>query len=77
LKASTLNVTLLFLAQQDMGEGANAYIKWLRKRLDRGLGINRIFSVASVLYQPVDTRVDDLLAPDPMPRLRNCWAKRR
>ena len=55
-----INITLLF-SQNDFVEAAGAYIKGLKKRLDRGLGIADVFSVASVFISRIDTKIDDML----------------
>ncbi len=55
-----INITLLF-GVENYAEVANAYIRALEKRLDRGERVDNIASVASFFVSRVDTLVDKKL----------------
>lgn len=55
-----INVTLLFSTKR-YGEVAEAYLKGLEKRINRGQPIHEVASVASFFVSRVDTLVDKLL----------------
>lgn len=54
-----VNVTLLF-SLSDYEAIANAYIDGLKDRLNKGLALNSVTSVASVFVSRIDTRVDKM-----------------
>lgn len=56
-----INATLLFSVERYI-EVAKAYIRGLQKRLDNGLPIDRIASVASFFVSRVDSAVDAILS---------------
>lgn len=58
-----INITLLF-SVQSYEKVAQAYIRGIRRRVDEGLPVDRIASVASFFVSRVDTAVDALLPPD-------------
>jgi len=55
-----INVTLLF-SQHHYVNTIDAYIKGLKQRLNKGLDINNVFSVASVFISRVDTAIDKMI----------------
>lgn len=55
-----INVTLIFSQRQYLAV-AKAYIRGLEKRLDQGLPIDQIHSVASVFLSRIDGAIDSLL----------------
>ena len=61
-----VNVTLLFAAGR-WEQAARAYQRGLRRRLDAGLPVAGVHSVASVFISRIDARVEGLLGPDALP----------
>jgi transaldolase len=59
-EGKNINITLLF-SLASYRDVANAYVSALEERLDKGLPIDRIASVASFFVSRVDTLVDKLL----------------
>lgn len=57
-----VNITLLFTVQS-YEKVAAAYIRGLKRRVDQGLPVEKVASVASFFVSRVDTAVDALLAP--------------
>lgn len=58
-----VNVTLLF-GQERYKAAARAYIKGLRRRLDAGLAVDHVYSVASFFLSRIDVHVDNILGND-------------
>jgi transaldolase len=61
-----VNVTLLFAAAR-WEQAARAYQRGLRHRLDAGLPLADVHSVASVFISRIDARVEGLPGPDALP----------
>ncbi|MFH0887827.1 MAG: transaldolase [Planctomycetota bacterium] len=55
-----VNITLLF-SQNHYVKTFDAYIQGLKQRLNKGLDINNIFSVASVFISRIDTAIDKIV----------------
>ncbi|MFH1230557.1 MAG: transaldolase [Planctomycetota bacterium] len=55
-----VNITLLF-SQQHYVKTVDAYIQGLKQRLNKGLKIDNVFSVASVFISRIDTKIDALI----------------
>ncbi|OBS10146.1 transaldolase [Acidihalobacter prosperus] len=62
----SINVTLLFSVSR-YAEVVEAYLDGLEARLDRGLALGGISSVASFFVSRVDSLIDDRLAEHPAP----------
>lgn len=62
-KGVSINVTLLFSVAR-YEEAAEAYLRGLERRADRGQELGRLFSVASFFVSRVDSKADALLAGD-------------
>ena len=56
-KGINVNVTLLF-SQASYQAVANAYVEGLEERVDKGLGVERIASVASFFVSRIDSEID-------------------
>lgn len=54
-----VNITLLF-SQHHYVKTFDAYIQGLKQRLNKGLDINNVFSVASVFISRIDTKLDGI-----------------
>ena len=55
-----VNITLLF-SQRDYVNSAGAYIDGLKQRLNQGLDIKKVFSVASVFISRTDSAIDKMI----------------
>lgn len=64
-----VNVTLIFSLER-YSEVIDAYLQGLETRLQRGLALDHLASVASFFISRVDSRVDELLKQEISPRAR-------
>jgi len=70
LEGINVNVTLIFSLQR-YAEVIDAYLRGLEGRLERGLSLDHVASVASFFVSRVDTKVDALLEEIQQNRSRN------
>jgi transaldolase len=60
-----INITLIFSLEQYI-KTANAYIKGIKRHLEKKADVSRIHCVASVFVSRLDTSVDSMLTQDPL-----------